>query len=370
LDEANHKSAAGPSALLDVSIIMQLKSDLDVALTMQQQALAQRQLYRIPAKRQPSIRLLMLKIPGSLAANTPLEFLVEESNIDLTMLYVSPDLPFPETLPDHDVMFVAIGQSEQNLPILKLTEEYVARWPRPVLNLPNRIAPLERDITSELLQAIPGVVMPVTTRVQRLILERFARGEGSTSAVRIHVEFPVQIRPVSSNRAGGRLVKLVDVADLSQYLAKTPDSEFFVAPFVDYRSKDGKFRKYRIVLIDARPFASQMGISDEWTPNFVGPAINGCTRQDEQRFFNNFEEDFARRHAEAFECIARRVGLDYLVVDCAETRDGKLLVLEVDSSAAIHAIDAANHPFKKAQFDKTVTGFSEMLLKKFRPRVG
>ena len=365
LEESNQNSAASSSALMDVSIILQLKGDASLALSMQQQALTQRQLYRIPAKRQPSIRLLVLKAPGLLAANTPLEFLVEDSAIELTMLYVSPDLPFPEELPDHDVMVVAIGYSEQNIPLLKLAEDYVACWPRPVLNLPNRISPLSRDITSTLLQSVPRAVMPDTIRVERPILERVAGGEGNTPPVQINVQFPVIIRCLGSH-AGSGLTKADNVHDISNYLAKTSATDFYVTSFHDYRSKDGKFRKYRLLLIDGRPYPVQMAISDNWTPSFSGSAnVGNHYRYEEERFIANFDEDFGRRHAEALGCIGRRIGLEYLVIDCAETRDGKMVVLEVDSSAVVHAIDPDDTlSYRKVQMDKIVRAFSEMLFNK------
>jgi glutathione synthase/RimK-type ligase-like ATP-grasp enzyme len=353
LERAHRDGWTDPGLLMDVSIILQLKGNPNLALAMQQQALSERQLYRIPAQREPAIRLLALKSPGLLSANTPLEFLFQDSDIDLTMLYVSPDLPVPETLPEHDVLFVAVGYSEKHLATLRFIEQYVARWPRPVLNLPNRISTLSRDMASNLLQSVPGVVVPVTTRVDRTTLESFKP------------EFPIIIRPVDSH-AGIGLAKTDNAKSLSQYLAQTPDTEFYVAPFVDYRSKDRQFRKYRVVLIDGRPYAGHMAISDHWVIHYLngGMEASPAKRLEEEQFFANFDDDFARRHGEALRCIGRRVGLDYLVMDCAETRDGQLLVFEVDNNAVVHAMDPVEtFPYKKPQLRKIAAAFREMLIK-------
>ena len=53
-----------------------------------------------------------------------------------------------------------------------------------------------------------------------------------------------------------------------------------------------------------------------------------------------------------------------LVIDCAETTAGRLLVFEVASSAVVHAMDSAEiFPYKKPQMRKVFDAFCVMLLK-------
>ena len=66
--------------------------------TFQAQALAMRRIYDLPAAQQPArLRLLMLMVAGDLSANTPLDCLLEDSDIDLIFYYVTPGDPL--TLP-------------------------------------------------------------------------------------------------------------------------------------------------------------------------------------------------------------------------------------------------------------------------------
>ncbi|MDR3631037.1 MAG: hypothetical protein P4L42_11955, partial [Desulfocapsaceae bacterium] len=54
--------------------------------------------------------------------------------------------------------------------------------------------------------------------------------------------------------------------------------------------------------------------------------------------------------------------LDYLVIDCAETRDGQLLVFELDTGAVVHAMDPVDiFPYKVPQMRKVFSAFSDML---------
>lgn len=361
----SHPNVEGASALLDLSIVLHLKTSHDVALSMQTEALKLRQCYQLPAQGEPAIRLLAIMGPGDLAANTPLEFLVENSDIELNMVFVAPWLPLPETVPDHDVAIVAIGESEQSLQTLRLADGLVQMWPRPVLNAPERIARLSRDSVSALLRSVPGVEIPDSVRVARQVLEQVASGGLPLSAVLKDGGFPVIVRPRDSH-AGKGLDKADDPAQLEAYLQGREETEFYLARFVDYRSTDGQFRKYRLVLIDGHPYASHMAISDHWVVHYVsgGMLEEAEKRAEEERFMAQFDEDFASRHADALRGIAERIGLDYLVIDCAETRDGKLLVFEVDNSAVVHAMDSAEmFPYKQPQMRKVFEAFRAMLFR-------
>jgi len=302
LIERAERDPLDANALMDLSTALQLKGNRDVVMSMQAQALQIQQLYHAPsAKGAVAMRLLALMGPGDLMANTPLEFLLEDSDVALDMLYVGPGLPAPASLPEHDVLFVAIGESDQNLPLLAEIDAVVRDWPRPVLNRPDRIAWLSRDGACARLKSAPGVVMPITARIARQALERIGGGELALGAVLEGGAFPIIVRPVDSH-AGRGLDKLDDATAVAAYLQAMPEGEFYVSRFVDYRGADGLFRKYRIVLIAGRPFVSHMAISRHWMIHYLnaGMAESADKRAEEARFMASFDEDFARRHAEAF----------------------------------------------------------------------
>ncbi len=119
------RAGTGPAvssadALLDISTILQLKGNHEVAFSIQHGIRCRaQQLYHLPAPLGTTgIRLLALMTPGNLMANMPLDFLLEDSDIALDILYVAPSVPVPDTVPDHDVLFVAIGESDESLPLL------------------------------------------------------------------------------------------------------------------------------------------------------------------------------------------------------------------------------------------------------------
>jgi glutathione synthase/RimK-type ligase-like ATP-grasp enzyme len=367
--ELVHRATADPgdaTALMDLSTIMQLDFAPDVAMDLQAQALQIRQCYSLPAAEgREAVRVLALMAPGELMANAPLEFLVQDSDISLEMLYVTPEQPLPASLPEHDVVFVAVNESDANRPILRRIETLMESSSRPVLNAPQRIALLTRADSCALLKALPGVVMPDAVRVDRHSVEQLGR-EGMTVGVLLGAGgFPIIVRPVDSH-AGRGLSKLDDPSAIGDYLQAVDAGEFYLSPFIDYRSADGLFRKYRIVLIDGRAYACHMALSTQWMVHYLnaGMADSADKRAEEAQWMESFDQVFAPRHHQALRGIAERVGLDYLVIDCAETAAGELLVFEVDSGAVVHGMDPADvFPYKPPQMRKIFAAFRALLLK-------
>src|SRR5260370_2743519 len=166
------------TALMDLSTVLHLMGQREAGVSLQGAALEVQQLYRLPCSAESAgVRLLAILSPGDLAQNNVLEFLIEESDITLDMLYVGPDTPFPATLPDHDLAMVAICETDWNRPLLKHIEALANSWPPPLLCAPDRIARLSRDGACRLLQSVPGIVVPVTTRIDRPALESIGRSE-------------------------------------------------------------------------------------------------------------------------------------------------------------------------------------------------
>ena len=60
--------------------------------------------------------------------------------------------------------------------------------------------------------------------------------------------------------------------------------------------------------------------------------------------------------------LIERVGLDYFIIDCAETPSGDLLVFEIDNTAVVHDMDSAElYPYKPPQMHKIFDAFTAML---------
>lgn len=353
-------------AYLDFSTVLQLKGQRELALAVQAQAIELQQWYSLPAQAPesgPGMRMLVVMGPGDLMSNTPIEFLVEQSDVALDLLYLTADGPFPEEVPEHDVLLVAVAESDANQPLLARLVPFLLGWPRPVVNRPEQIVHTSRDGLCNRLQDVPGVAMPRTARLSRAQLQALATGELQVDALLPGDDFPLIVRPLGSH-AGHDLERMASAGELHAYLEKVGAECFYIARFVDYRNDDGQYRKYRIALIDGRPYICHFAVSSHWMIHYLNAGMDesAVKREEEARIMAHFDEQFARRHAQAFQAIDARMLMPYLGIDCAETRDGELLVFEADNAMIVHAMDAEEmYPYKRPAMQKVFAAFRAML---------
>jgi glutathione synthase/RimK-type ligase-like ATP-grasp enzyme len=360
------------AALMDLAIIEQLFGNEQDGLARQSEALRFLRVYRSPcASDAPALRLLALAAPGDLGNNTPLEFLLEGSDIALTTLYIVPGQPLPDVIPAHDVAIVAACESDANRAVLAEIARLAPGWPKPILNRPDQIALLSRERLHGLLKPVPGIVIPATVRIDRTTLGDIAAGRAALQAHLPDGAFPLVVRPLDSH-AGRGLKKIGDAAALVQYLAERPERGFYLSSFVDYRSDDGLYRKYRVVFIAGKPYACHMAIADQWMLYYLnaGMSESGQKKSEEERFMTGFDGEFAHRHQMALSAVADRVGLEYFGIDCAQTAAGKLLLFEADIAMIVHLMDSpAIFPYKAPQMRKVFAAFGAMLKERAsRPR--
>ncbi len=337
---------------MQMSTIMVALGQHELSLEMQQKALERCCLYRIAGPTLPAIRLLAFMAPGD---NMPVDFLVENSDIGLDILFLSADRPLPELIPEHDIAIVAIRETTELSPLLDQIVRMLPTWPRPVLNRPQAIKRCARDLAYEILKDIPGLLIPETRRVERDQIGQ--------------VCFPITIRPVDTHGGKG-MAKLDNASELNAYLAADRRRCFNLSQYIDYRSDDGLYRKYRIALIDGKPYICHLAISDNWMVHYIAASMQDSPekRLEEAAAMESFDFDFALRHRAALNEIALRLGLEYVVLDCGEMRDGRLLWFEADNGGWIHAMDPVEiFPYKPKIMQKAFAAFRAMLVEHARP---
>ncbi|TKI06369.1 hypothetical protein FCN80_10915 [Martelella alba] len=336
----------------------------EIGLAIQKHALAMQRVYRLRAKIRPvKLRLLMLMTPGDLAANIPLDCLLENADIELVYYFLTPGDPLASPVPEHDLAMVAVSADEESRDLLRRLETALADWPKPIINAPGYVPLSERHAASLLLQGAPGLTICPALHASRKQLEDVAAGRATLEGIAEGHRFPIIVRPEGSHGGHG-LAKITSVETLRTYLSEEIQPEYFLSRFVDYRGADGLFRKFRIVLIDGQPYACHMAVSSHWMIHYLNAGMyqDESKRAEEADFLAGFPA-FAARHHTALAAIYRRTRLDYLGIDCAETADGRLLVFEIDPAMVIHAMDREDlFPHKQYHMLKVKNAMREMLI--------
>lgn len=341
-----------PGRLYDTSIACQLDFRRAEGLNRQDAVLARDRVFRVRggALSENPLRLLAIVGPGELMANTPLDFLTNFLDVRLDLLHVLPNESLPAVIPDHDLAFFAYGEPDG--PMLRRLQHLFDAWPRPALNDPRFLPGLARDTLAQSLRAETAICSPVAVAVARDAL-----------AGRLPLPFPFLIRPEHAH-AGQGLSLMRTSADVAEYLQYSFERRFYLTAFEDYASPDGYYRKSRVAFIDREPFLCHMAVSRNWMVHYLNAGMTECAwkRDQEARAMAEFDHGFARRHAAAFNALHKRLGFDLYSIDCAETRDGRLLVFEADAAAIIHLMDPEDmFPYKHPHMRRVFAAFQAML---------
>ncbi len=343
-------------AIFDSSLILRLTGQLDEAQTYLRAALDLKASYLCRHGHGDRLTVMVLLAGADVMSNAPVDMVLEGS--DVTVHYFHLDATGAADVPPHDVALLAVGEDAAHQPILHQLGNVLAGWPTPLMNAdPERIAKMTRDQVSAALADASTILAPQNARLDRAQIEDFLDGDA------LPVAYPLTIRPVGTN-CGKGLEKVEDHRGLSDYLQRYPDEAFFLAPFIDYSGTDGEFRKYRVAFIDGRPYPAHMAISKAWVVHYIsaGMTESAAKRAEEAAWMDNFDVDFAVRHAEALQSIQDRIGVDYFSIDCAEARDGRLLFFEADVASIVHDLDPADmFPYKKRHMKRLFNAFIEAL---------
>jgi len=306
--------------------VLQALGRHEFALEMQARALTLQRVFRIRSPGATTLRLLAFMGPGAMLDNTPLEFITEHIGVRLDLLYLLPGCDLPEIVPDHDVAIVALGESDKNKPLLLAAQSALRDWPRPVLNRPGSVLNCARDAVFDRLRGEPGLRLPLTRSVRRADVVRLVP--------------PFTIRPPDTH-AGEGLRRIDAAAQCAPYLAQFQSARYQVSEYVDCRGADGRYRKMRVAIVDGRPYAIHLAVSDDWIVHYMSAGMESSSqrRAEEAAWMTGFRGDFDVRHGAACSALAEKLDLEYVVIDCAEASDGRLLLFEADTRALIHATD-------------------------------
>ena len=328
-------------AHLGLAGLLELAHDDSAALRHYGEAFARKQVYVAP-DRGAVRRVLVLKAPGKALYNTALDFLINHARTALHALYVAQDEERLQALPPYDVLFCGLDESESSDPCAQRCLRLIASDPTPVINHPRHLQKLRRSQLRATLANVADCAVPFTIRT-----DRDGVGHLLASPDAAGLEYPLLIRPVDTHRGDG-LELLSSAADAASYLTRFADAHFNVSAFVDYGSADGFYRKYRVVVVDGKPFAYHLGISEHWMIHYVTSpmAEHAWMRAEEERFLRDPESVFPAWNA-TFGVIADAVGLDYFGVDCTRTFDDGILVFEAGPAMLVHCVDSAEtFPYK------------------------
>jgi hypothetical protein len=221
-----------------------------------------------------------------------------------------------------------ITEPERNDKVLDATRRLLRGAPGKVINRPEAVLRSTRDQMAKRLADIPGLLAPKVVRLKtskpNVVADRLERAG---------VGFPLIVREPGTHL--GTTQARCD--DLDQMLAVMTDGiEYFATEFVDYRSEDGLYRKYRVWFIGPHTIFRHQFVSDHWNVHnkdgirFMSDRPD--LREEEKALFATPEGAFPAEIRQVLGAVRERVDLDYFGIDFGVMPDGRLILFEANAT--------------------------------------
>jgi glutathione synthase/RimK-type ligase-like ATP-grasp enzyme len=221
-----------------------------------------------------------------------------------------------------------ISEPERNPQVLENASRLVRGVPAKIINRPNAVLQSTRDLVARKLAGIEGLAVPRTARLRAgkpAIAMRAIAKSG--------LSFPVILRETGTHK--GNIVGLMRTVD-ETHASQVEGSEHFATEFVDFRSPDGLYRKYRVFFIGQHIVFRHMLVSDEWNVHAKDRQRFMATRPDlraeEEAMFARTEGAFPATVLETLRKVRDRINLDVFGMDFGLLPDGRVLLFESNAS--------------------------------------
>ncbi len=306
----------------------------------------------------PPVPLLLLV--SSNGGNIPTESFLDD-RIFATSVIVADFLTAAIPLPVHQVVFNAIGDAELCGPALEAAARFAKMATRPIINSPTAIIQTGRAANAERLRELPGVVTPHIIAVPRTVLT----GSNAAAAIpSLGFEFPLLLR--SPGFHTGQNFLLVETAtELPAAAASLPGDELLVIEYLNARGKDGKARKYRVMIIDGRLYPLHLAISQQWKVHYftADMADHADHRSEDAAFLDNMPAVLGQKAVTALEQIAEKLDLDYCGVDFALSPQGDVLLFEANATMVVNLPDSDERwAYRRPAVTKILNAVASMIL--------
>jgi len=303
----------------------------------------------------PGAERSVLILTNSGNGNVPYHHLLARKRYNRIVWHLAYAPPGQEqSLPPHDLVFNAVADPDSAAEAHKAAGSFVTVCRRPFLNRPDRIARTLRSEMPAMLGPLENVTVPDTCR--------FSRGDGDPKRAILSsgLRLPLILRPTGQH--GGDGVRLVrSWEDLETQM---PHCEaFYATEFVNYRSHDGWYRKYRAIFVDRKPYPYHLAIGARWLLHYktADMQADGARRSEEDAFLRNPAAALSERAMEALRRIGERLDLDYAGMDFSLLPDGRILFFEANAAMLVHPEPDPLFAYKNGAVDAIIGAMDDMI---------
>jgi glutathione synthase/RimK-type ligase-like ATP-grasp enzyme len=221
-----------------------------------------------------------------------------------------------------------ITEAEQNGKVLENLKKLVRGLPAKIINRPDAVLRSTRDQVARQLSGIEGLQVP------RAIRLRAAKPEVAMRAVeKAGLTYPIILREAGTHT--GRIVGCFGTADELR-VGLEGDGDRIATEFVDFKSADGNYRKYRVFFIGQRIILRHMLASDHWNVHAKDRRRFMLARpeliDEERQLFADPEDAFSPEIGNVLQEVRKRIALDFFGMDFGIGPDGRVVLFEANAT--------------------------------------
>lgn len=258
-------------------------------------------------------------------------------------------------LDSYDCLLNLITDPDENPRTLETFRKMLSKYRGRVINRPEAVLRTSRDKVAGRLAGVPGLDVP---RVARIDGSRPDRALKDVAEMR----FPLILREAGAHT--GQIVGLVaDSDELRRNLQGR--RTYYATEFVDFRSEDGRYRKYRFFFIGDAIIFRHMVVSDRWNVHgrdrerFMAGAADLIA--EEKRLFELGLDGFGPSVAPMLAEVRARMGLDFFGLDCAIGGHGAILFEANATMNFLPFVDDPQFDYVKSCLRPAQLAFHELL---------
>jgi glutathione synthase/RimK-type ligase-like ATP-grasp enzyme len=276
--------------------------------------------------------LRVLLIVSAKGGNIPTNVILDDRIFAVTAVYAE-YFDSADALPDHDVVFNAVGDADLCGDVLDAVSKITARSSVPVINPPYLIRDTGREANATRLSTLPDIVVPRTMLLARAPLEA---SDAAATLEKHGLHFPLLLRSPGFH-TGQNFTRIESADTLTDAVRALPGHELLAIEYLDARGSDGMARKYRVMFIDGKFYPLHLALSHDWKVHYFTSAMadDDAFRREEQAFLADMAAALGPRVLQALTQLHDALALDYGGVDFGVSPDGRLLLFEANATMAI-----------------------------------
>ena len=168
---------------------------------------------------------------------------------------------------------------------------------------------------------------------------------------------------------GRHFVRVARPDDLADAARALPGDTLSVIAHLDARGADGRFRKYRVMIVDRGLYPLHLAVSADWKVHYFTADMAGSAahRAEDAAFLADMPGAIGARGLAALQAIAEALALDYGGIDFGLSPAGDILFFEANATMAVYPpmIDP-KWAYRRPAVERIVAAAQTMLIERAR----